>query len=122
MDEENKKIKEDLTLKENRLILTISEIALRKNFKIKEAIISDDLYPSLRVHFANGIIWRCILSINKEQLNHIEKNKDSFEEIVLIDYELIDADISKSNYELIFKNMNGEILLKLRETISPSKI
>ncbi|MGB9599047.1 MAG: hypothetical protein ACPL7I_00725 [Myxococcota bacterium] len=120
--EEEKREKKSHKEKEYRLILSISEIVLKKNFKVVESNREQTPYPSLLVRFSNGIVWRCVIFNDYDQAHMMEILHNSSEEIVLINYELIDADISKANYELTFRNRNGEIILRCRECISPSKL
>ncbi|GEM_PF-5856996 len=102
---------------EIRLQLLVSSLALKRHFKTDKVVLITEPIPNMQVKFSNGILWRCIL-------NGIGAKEDSYknEEIVLIKCDLIDADISKSTYEIIFTRPDGDVILKSREIVKPLEL
>ncbi|MCX7959139.1 MAG: hypothetical protein N3B13_08840 [Deltaproteobacteria bacterium] len=101
-----------------RFIIALARYTLKRHFKTDKVLTEAMPEIHFRATFANGVVWICYpegTAANKLFANATEV-------LVFFRCSLINTDISRSSYEIQFTNLNGEVIFRSIETVSPLKI
>ena len=106
-----------------KLLAYLTRIVVERIYKVSKTLELDGFIEFLQIYFSNGLSIRCIpVEIFRHRCfakkNYYESNAD----ILMIDIEILDADIGKTRCNIKIMNSSGGIVYQGVETVRLSVI
>jgi len=105
------------------LLRYLTGLTVEKIYKIASVEERDSLIEFMEIEFSNRIAVRCIpFEIFNHRCFIKRRHYENNSNVLVARSELLDADISKTRYDLSLFNTTGDTIYHRIETVSPSKI